>query len=166
MGRRSFEVFQLKHDDGTRRREVILSVTVYSFNRSTRCEALFTSRLFIRKWSAYIDEREVVSAIESSVIFSRIVPSALLHPFLSLSLSLSFSVSLSPWNLALWKLERNLRDTANIVVAFNGLSSTLNPSGLHTFTVRRYGRSSEKDRKVMAIFKCVPIGQRSYFCGR
>ena len=73
-----------------------------------------------------------------SILHNRIQRNSLENRFPApLSLSLSHTISLFARNFTLWKLERNFRDTANIVVTFNGLSSTLNPSGLRTFTVRR-----------------------------
>lgn len=43
-----------------------------------------------------------------------------------------------------------------MVIAFNGLSSTLNPSGLRTFRgVFEYGSSTENDRKTVVVFQRV-----------
>lgn len=76
--------------------------------------SLFTDRLFITK------SVSVHSRIRTGY-YNRIQR----NPFENLSF----------WNLASWKLRHNFRDTTNMVIAFNGLSSTLNPSGLRTFAV-------------------------------
>lgn len=119
--------------------------TFFRLNYSSRHIFLFHCSFFRR--SLFIDLLFIAKSI-SVYSWIRILRS---NPSVTHSRIFPFSPSLESW-----KLKHNFRDTTNMVIAFNGLSSTLNPSGLRTFRgVFEYGSSTENDRKTVVVFQRV-----------